>query len=221
VVRRIISAALAASLFALVASCSATGASTSTRSSTTAVTGGTSIVGSEPGDLRATIFDMLPTDYIEEPVGSGLDGPLSLVETAEAVDDQETAQQETILEQYGFSAAYQRTWVVKGTSEVLIIRVQVMGSPMQALGYFNLLNFDGRASSQTTMFAISGLANSSGFTRSFTSSAGTQVAQDVNLARARLFYHLIFTGPQGSISPSDLLSIARSQSAEAVSLGYG
>jgi UDP:flavonoid glycosyltransferase YjiC (YdhE family) len=49
---------------------------------------------------------------------------------------------------------------------------------------------------------------------------GSQVSQDINLARGRLFYHLIFTGPQGSISPSDVLKIAGSQSTEAASLGY-
>jgi len=38
--------------------------------------------------------------------------------------------------------------------------------------------------------------------------------------RGPLFYHLIFTGPQGSISPSDILRVARSQSTEAASLGY-
>jgi hypothetical protein len=56
------------------------------------------------------------------------------------------------LQQYGFRSAYQRTWVVKGTGETLIIRVQVMGSPKQALGYFNLMTFDGRISSQQTTF---------------------------------------------------------------------
>jgi hypothetical protein len=173
-----------------------------------------------PGDLRLTIFDRLPANYIEEPAGSGADGPLDLAETAEAVDDQETSTQEALLQQYGFSSAYQRTWVVKGTGETLIIRVQVMGSPGQALGYFNLLTFAGRTSGQTTAFPTPSLADASGFTRSFSASTGSQVAQDLNLVRGRLFYHLIFTGPQGSISPGSVSSIARSQSKRAASLGY-
>src|SRR5580700_2691549 len=69
--------------------------------------------------------------------GSHLDGPLDLAATAEAVDDQETAKQEAILQQYGFRSAYERTWVVRGTAETLIIKAQVMRSPKQAVGYFN------------------------------------------------------------------------------------
>jgi len=87
------------------------------------------------------------------------------------------------------------------------------------LGYFNLLTFAGQTSGQMISFPTPQLAGASGFTRSFTESAGRQVAQDMNLVRGPLFYHLIFTGPQGSISPSDILSIARSQSTEAASLG--
>jgi hypothetical protein len=173
-----------------------------------------------PHDLRRAIFDRLPANYIEEPVGSEVDGPLGLVATAEAVDDQETAQQEANLRQYGFRSAYERTWVVKGAAETLIIRVQVMGSPKQALEYFNLLTFYARLSSQVTTFPTPQLTDASGFTRSFMAANGSQVAQDINLARGRLFYHLIFTGPQGSISPSDVLNIAGSQSTEAASLGY-
>jgi hypothetical protein len=173
-----------------------------------------------PHDLRRAIFDRLPANYIEEPVGSEVDGPLGLIATAEAVDDQETAQQEANLQQYGFRSAYERTWVVKGAAETLIIRVQVMGSPKQALEYFNLLTFYGRLSSEVTTFPTPRLTDASGFTRSFTAANGSQVAQDINMARGRLFYHLIFTGPQGSISPSDVLKIAGSQSTEAASLGY-
>jgi len=124
------------------------------------------------------------------------------------------------LQQYGFRSAYQRTWVVKGTAEMLIIRVQVMGSAEQAVGYFNLLTFDGRESDQVTAFPTPELAHASGFTRSFTATKGSEVSQDINLARGRLFYHLIFTGPQGSISPGDVLHIALSQSTEAALLGY-
>jgi hypothetical protein len=218
--RRGIAVALAVSTSVLVASCSATHSSESTTSTTTTVAGKVANPDVVPDDLRATVFDLLSTDYIEKPIGSNVDGPLDLAQTAEAVDDEDTAQQQAILLQYGFLSAYQRTWVVKGTSEVLIIRVQVMGSPVQALGYFNLLTSDAPTSSQLTRFAMPRIADSSGFTRSFTSSTGIQVAQDVNLARGRLFYHLIFTGPQGSISPRDLVRIARSQSAEALSLGY-
>jgi hypothetical protein len=173
-----------------------------------------------PVDLRSTIFDQLPSNYIEEPVGTDLDGPLGLDATAEAVDDQETAEQEMVLQQYGFRRAYQRTWIVKGTGETLIIRVQVMGSPKKALGYFNLLTFASRTSTQQTAFATPDLTDASGFTRPFSESAGNQVSQDINLARGRLFYHLIFTGPQGSLSPSYVLSLADSQSTEAASLGY-
>jgi hypothetical protein len=136
------------------------------------------------------------------------------------VDDQETAKQEAILRQYGFSSGYQRTWVVKGTGETLIIRVQMMGSAARALGYFNLLTFAGQLSKGFTAFPTPGLADASGFTRSFTAPTGNQVVQDMNMARGPIFYHFIFTGPQGSISPSDILRIARPQSAEAASLGY-
>jgi hypothetical protein len=212
--------AMTVSASLLVASCSATHSGAPSSSTTTTVTAKAANPDVVPEDLRATVFDRLPTDYVEEPSGSDADGPLDLAQTAEAVDDQDTAHQEAILVQYGFLSAYQRTWVVKGTSEVLIIRVQVMGSPVQALGYFNLLTSDAPTSSQLTRFALPRIADSSGFTRSFTSSTGSQVAQDVNLARGRLFYHLIFTGPQGSISPRDLLGIARSQGSQAVSLGY-
>jgi len=145
---------------------------------------------------------------------------LGLAATAEAVDDQETAAGEVVLQQYGFRSAYQRTWVVKGTAETLIIRVQVMGSPKQALGYFNLLTFDGRLSSQVTKFPTPQLADSSGFARYFAATNGSDVSQDINLARGRLFYHLIFPGPQGSVSPSDVLKIAGSQGWKATSLGY-
>src|SRR5580704_13889281 len=78
-----------------------------------------------PNDLRQTIFDRLPTNYIEEPAGTDIDGRLGLDATAEAVDDQEIAEQEAVLQQYGFTSAYQRTWIVKGTGATLIIRVQV------------------------------------------------------------------------------------------------
>ena len=194
--------------------------SKSTSSTTTTVASGPAIPSAVPDDLRLTIFDRLPANYIEEPAGSDLDGPLGLGETAEAVDDQETAKQDELLKQYGFRSAYQRTWVVKGTGKTLIIRAEVMGSPKQALGYFNLLTFAGRTSGQLTSFPTAQLANASGFTRSFTDSDGPQVAQDINMVRGRLFYHLILTGPRGSISPRNVLSIARSQSTEAVTLGY-
>jgi hypothetical protein len=192
----------------------------SASSTTTTATTRAATPGAVPRDLRLTIFDRLPTNYIEEPAGIGSDGPLDLSETAKAVDDQDTTTQESLLQQYGFLSAYQRTWVVKGTGKVLIIRVQVMGSPAQARGYSALLTFAVRVSDQLTTFPTPRLADASGFTRSFTGSTGPQVSQDIDLVRGRLFYHLIFTGPQGSISPADVLSIARHQSAEAVSLGY-
>jgi hypothetical protein len=192
----------------------------STSSTTTTIASGAALPRAVPADLRLTIFDRLPTNYVEEPSGSDVDGPLGLAGTAEAVDDQEPVKQKTILQQYGFRSAYQRTWVVKGTGETLIIRVQLMGSPTQAVGYFDLLTFAGQASNQMTTFPTPRLADASGFTRSFTAPTGSQVAQDLNLVRGPLFYHLIFTGPQGSISPSDVLRIARSQSTAAASLGY-
>jgi hypothetical protein len=194
--------------------------SASTSSTTTSVVHRVANPDAVPGDLRLTIFDGLPGTYIEEPVGSASDGPLDLAGTAEAVDDQATVKQEAILEQYGFRSAYQRTWVVKGTGETLIIRVQVMGSPSQARGYYNLLTFAGRISEDMTAFPTSPVADASGFTRSFSASTGSQVAQDLNLVRGRLFYHLIFTGPEGSVSPGSIVSIARSQSEKAASLGY-
>jgi hypothetical protein len=157
---------------------------------------------------------------VEEPAPSVGDGPLGLAATATAVDDQETATQEALLQQYGFKSAYQRTWIVKGTGDVLIIRVQVMGSPTQALGYFNQLNFGSRLSTQLTAFPTPHLADASGFTRPFVASTGKEAAQDVNMARGDLFYHLIFAGPLGSISPGDVVKIATSQSVKAASLGY-
>jgi hypothetical protein len=192
----------------------------SATSTTTTLPGRVANPAAVPDDLRLTIFDRLPTNYREEPAGSDVDGPLDLAETANAVDDQEIATQEALLQQYGFRSAYQRTWVVKGTGEILIIRVQVMGSPGQALGYFNLLTYAGRTSGQMTAFPTPLLADASGFTRSFSASTGSQVAQDFNLVRGRLFYHVIFTGPQGSVSPGGVLRIARSQSKKAASLGY-
>ena len=144
----------------------------STSLPTTTVAPSAAIPSAGPDDLRETVFDRLPTNYIEAPTGSDLDGPLGLAGTAEAVDDQETAKQEAILQQYGFRSAYQRTWALKGTGETLIIRVQVMGSAVQALGYFNLLNFAGQASSQLTAFPTPQLPDASGFTRSFTESTG-------------------------------------------------
>jgi hypothetical protein len=136
------------------------------------------------------------------------------------VDDQEAATQKTILQQYGFRTAYQRTWVLKGTDEVLIIRVQVMGSPAQALGYFNLLTLADRTSSQLVTFPTAPLADASGFTRSFTEASGSEVSQDINLVRGPLFYHLIFTGPQGLVSHGTVRPLAESQSTDAASFGY-
>jgi hypothetical protein len=193
-------------------------ASTPTSPTTTTVARGAA--KSSVDHLRLTIFDRLPASFIEEPAGSNLDGPLNLIETATAVDDQETAIQEAILRQYGFRTAYQRTWTISGTGETLIIRVQDMGSPMKALGYFNFLTYTSRLLGQLTSFPTPQLADASGFSRSFTESTGPQVAQDISLARGRLYYHLIFTGPQGTVSPSDILTIARSQSTQAVSLGF-
>jgi hypothetical protein len=203
---------------AVVAGCNSSTSMSSTTTSTAPGATVTTVV--LPHDLRLTIFDGLPANYIEEPVGSGADGPLGLAGTAYAVDDKDPARQEAILKQYGFRNGYQRLWVVKGTHEILIIRVQLMGSPRQALGYLNLLTFAGRVSSQVTAFPTPQLADASGFTRLFTTSTGPQVAQDVSLARGPLFYHLILTGPRGSISPGDILSIARSQSTEAASVAY-
>jgi hypothetical protein len=196
------------------------GSTKSTTSSTPTVLSSTSPPTASRNDLRLTIFDRLPANYVEEPEGSDSDGPLDLAETAQAVDDQETAEQQTILQQYGFTNAYQRTWLVKGAGDILIVRVQAMGSTSQALAYLNLLTFFVPTSAQLIKFQTPGLADASGFTRYFTGSTGAQVAQDVSLARGRLFYHLIFTGPKGSISPGNLLSIARAQSSEAASLGY-
>jgi len=192
----------------------------STSLTTATVAGKAASLRVVPRNLRRTIFDRLPASYIEEPSGSDLDGPLGLAATARAVDDQETVAQEAVLQQYGFRSAYQRTWVVKGTAETLTIRVQVMGSAKQALAYFNVLTFDGGLSSQVTAFPTPELADASGFTRSFMATDGSEVSQDINLARGRLFYHLILTGPQGSISPSDVLQIAGSQSRESALLGY-
>jgi hypothetical protein len=192
----------------------------STSLTTTTVASSGTIRSAVPEDLRSTIFNQLPASYIEEPAGSALDGPLGLTATAEAVDDQETAKQQAILQQYGFRRAYQRAWVVKGTGKMLIIRVQVMGSATQALGYFNLLTFADRVSTQVTTFPTPQLADASGFTRLFTGSTGSQASQDVNLVRGPLFYHFILTGAQGSVAPSDVLSIASSQSTEAATLGY-
>lgn len=176
--------------------------------------------GALPGDPRLTIFDRLPAAYIEEPQGSALDGSLGLAATANAVNDQETATQESILQQYGFRGAYQRTWIVKGTAEMLTIRVQVMGSSQQSLGYFTLLTVADRSSVQLTAFPTPRLADASGFTRSFAASTGKEASQDINMVRGTLFYHLSFTGPQGLISPAEVLGIARSQSIEAGLLGY-
>jgi hypothetical protein len=173
-----------------------------------------------PNNLRLTIFDRLPANYIEKPAGSVGDGPLGLAATATAVDDQKIALQESLLRQYGYRSAYQRTWVVKGTAEVLIVRVQVMGSPEQAVRYFNLLTFAGRLSAQVSAFPTPRLADASGFTRSFVESNVNEVAQDINMVRGDLYYHLIFTGPLGSISPDHVLRIARDQSSDAASLGY-
>jgi hypothetical protein len=211
--------AVAASILGLLilAGCSS---GKSANSTTTTVASGASNPDAVPGDLRRAIVDRLPTGYIEEPSGSDLNGPLGLAETAEAVDNKETATQESVLRQHGFRSAYQRTWVVRGTAEMLIIRVQVMGSPEQSLSYLALLTFDGRLSAQETTFPTPQLAGASGSTRSFMVAKGSDVSQDINLARGRLFYHLILTGPRGSVSPSDVLKIARSQSRVAASLGY-
>jgi hypothetical protein len=194
--------------------------SRSTTATSTSVTTTASSPDAAPRDLRNTVFDQMPGNFVEEPVGSNSDGPLDLTGTAEAVDDQETGEQEAILQRFGFVSAYQRTWVVKGTTELLIIRVQVMGSPGQALDYFNLLTLADRTSDQLASVPTPRLTGASAFTRSFVDSDGSQVAQDVNLVRGRLFYHLILTGPAGTISPDQALRVARSQSIEAAVLGY-
>jgi hypothetical protein len=216
---RLLRPTVAASILGLLvlASCSS---GKSTNSTTSTVPSKAANPSAVPVDLRRTIFDRFPTGYIEEPSGSDLNGSLGLAATAEAVDNQETATQQAILRQYGFRSAYQRTWVVKGTAETLVIRVQVMGSPEQALSYLTLLTFDGRLSTQVTAFPTSHLADASGLTRSFTATNGSDVSQDINLARGRLFYHLILTGPRGSVRMSDVLKVAGSQSMLAASLGY-
>lgn len=194
--------------------------SPTTASPTTTVSGTAATTNSVPADLRPTIFDSLPARFIEAPPGSDLDGPLGLTATANAVDDQQPAAQEMLLQKYGFVRSYERTWGVKGVGETLIIRVQVMGSPSQARAYYNVLTYADKVSSQLTTFSTPSLSGASGFTRSFAGSTGPQISQDINLVRGPLFYHLIFTGPQGSLQPSDVLDIARSQSALAASIGY-
>jgi hypothetical protein len=191
-----------------------------TGSTTTTVAKKASGSGAVPGNLRPTIFDRLPARYIEEPAGTGSDGPLGLAATANAVDDQDPALEQTLLAQYGFRSAYQRTWVVKGTGEVLIIRVQVMGSPKESLGYYNLMTFYSRTNTQLIAFPTSQLADASGFSRTFAASTGKQQSQDINMVRGVLFFHFIFTGPLGSVTPADVVKIAESQSGQAASLGY-
>ena len=85
---------------------------------------------------------------------------------------------------------------------MLTIRVQVMGSSQQSLGYFTLLTVADRSSVQLTAFPTPRLADASGFTRSFAASTGKEASQDINMVRGTLFYHLSFTGPQGLISPA-------------------
>jgi hypothetical protein len=213
--RRAAAAGLLAS--ALLAGC---GSGASTSVTTTTVAPRAAEPDAVPGDLRLVVFDRLPARFIEEPTGSALDGPLGLVGTAEALDDQETSTQEALLQQYGFISAYQRAWLVEGTRQLLIIRVQVMGSPAQAAAYFNLLNVADRASGQFGSFPTPRLAEASGFTHTYDDSSGREVSQDISLVRGRLFYHLIFTGPKGTVPAGDVLGVAVSQSNEAADLGY-
>jgi hypothetical protein len=182
---RLLRPTVAASILGMLvlAGCSS---SMSTNLTTTTVANKAANPSAVPVNLRRTIFDRLPTGYIEEPNGSDLNGPLGLAATTEAVDNEETAAQEAILRQYGFRSAYQRACVVKGTAETLIIRVQVMGSPEQARSYLTVLTFDDRLSTQVAAFPTPHLADASGFTRSFTATNGSDVSQDINLARGRL-----------------------------------
>jgi len=202
------------------AGCSSSKSTNSALSTTTTAATSATVAGAAPIDLRGAIFSELPAGYIEEPIGASADGPLGLTATAIAVDDLEPARQAALLVQYGFRRAYERTWSVKGAGQTLIIRVQLMGSGLLATGYFNLLALADRAVTQFTAFATPTLVRAAGFSRAFAGATGPQVAEDVSLVRGPLFYHLIFTGPQGSVSPGNVLGIAQSQSDLAASLGY-
>jgi hypothetical protein len=175
-----------------------------------------------PANLATVIFDQFPASYIEAPIGlDGVVGPLDLSATANAVDDKDVAHATTDLEQFGFQRAYDLVWVLKGTDESLSIRVQLMESASQAMGYFNLLSSADQTSTVLTTFPTPGLATATGFTdNDVTDSNGPRTVQSVELVRGPLFYDLELIGPRGTIAPTAILSAAQSQSAEAASLGY-
>lgn len=202
--------------FASLAGCS--GANKSAGATTTVSTTTTTAL---PANLASVIFDQFPASYIEASIGlDGLVGSLDLAATAKAVDDKDVARATTDLEQYGFQRAYELVWVLKGTDDSLSIRVQLMGSASQAMGYFNVLSFGVRTSSALTAFSTPRLGTATGFTDDVTDSNGPRTVQSVYLVRGPLFYDLELIGPRGTIAPSAVLRAARSQSAEDASLGY-
>ncbi len=172
-----------------------------------------------PADLRLVLFDQLPASYVEQRFGAGGDGPLDLAGAAR-LQNSHSAVGQTFLQQYAFQRGYQRVWELNGVDKLLVLRVLLMGSPQQAAAYFNVVTFGDNASVGITKFPTPGLAHASGFTLSYASALGPRVEHFVDLVRGPLFFHLSAIGPAGSVGPGDILGIARSQGAEASSMGY-
>jgi len=191
---------------------------TAARSTTTATTP-TTAAGLI--DLRSLIFQQLPATYIEEPAGVGVDGPLDLLGAAKAQSSTNAAAVQADLVREGFLRGYERGWVIKaGTTEFLNCWVLLFATRLQAAAYFNLINFDAKVAPNISTFPTPGLANSSGFVVPFTLAQGPQVDHTIDLVAGRLYFHLGLSGPPGTFTANDILTIAQSQRARATALGY-
>ena len=88
-----------------------------------------------PDDLRSVIFDRFPATYIEEALGFDVEGPLDLAGAAKNFSA--PAVEQGILRSLAFQRGYERVWKIKGQDRILYIFVLQMGSPKQALDYFD------------------------------------------------------------------------------------
>jgi hypothetical protein len=172
-----------------------------------------------PASLRDLIFGQFPGSYVEALVGVGFEGPLDISQVA-SVQSTTPAAETVVLRQYGFRAGYDRTWAINGTNKALATRVLVMGSPTQALDFYNETTFENREVGNYATFETPALATSVGYRASVTLTTGVRELLWIDMVRGPLFYHIVLLGLPNSLAPSELLSVAQSQSTEDASLGY-
>jgi len=201
---------------AILASCSS---HHSSASAPTTIAPPTSASAAGPADLRHALFDQLPASYVEEPAGTGVDGPLALPAAAKAQSSANPSGARSQLVTLGFKRGYARGWVVTGASEFLYSYVFLFDSPHDATSYWNQITFEYRVDPNISTFPTGALANAASFIV-HTTAQGVHDDYVVDLVAGPLFYRVDLGGPPGSVTPSDVLTIARSQMVEAAALGY-